>query len=72
MKALLIIVGISISSCSTTPPITALPLPPEIPLESRITEAEIECVSDPTYAKIVLLDKRRETLRAIIESTHTQ
>jgi len=69
MRILLIILAITSSSCSTVKyqPVP-LPLPPEI--QDRLTQEELECVSDTTLNKIILLDKRRKTLRGIIESTH--
>ena len=71
MRTLLIILAITSSSCSTVKyqPVP-LPLPPEIPQQDRLTQGELECLSDATLGKIILLDKRRKTLRSIIESTH--
>ena len=71
MKASLLSVAfiISLSSCST---IEYLPVdlsnlvPPSLP---QFTEQELLCVSDKTYERIVLGDKRIITLENIIKST---
>ena len=47
-----------------------LPLPPEISEENTLTQDELKCITDKTLDKIILIDKRRETLRNIILSTH--
>ena len=64
------ILAVSLSSCCT-PVVKYLPvklfLPPT--LQNTVTEEELVCLPDSTYSKIVELDKRRETLRQIIEST---
>jgi len=71
MKASLLVVAIiiSLSSCTT---IEYLPinLSNKVPPQLRTyTEAELSCVSDDTYKRIVLGDKRIETLRDILLST---
>lgn len=69
--ALLLAATLILSSCSTwntkyVP--VSLPLPP--PLTVNLTEEELACLSDTTYEKIVLMDKRIKTLEGIILSTH--
>ena len=67
----LVLIVLMISGCETVKSIPVkLPLPPEIPQEERLTQEELECISNVTLHKIILLDKRRLTLRSIIESTH--
>ena len=64
-----VLTSVIVSGCTTIRYVTVpLPVPPE--LQSALTDSDLECVSDEAYAKIVLLDKRRSTLRAIIKSTH--
>ena len=62
---------ISLSSCTTVKFVpVAIPLPP--PLQVNLTEEELACLSDTTYDKIVLMDKRIITLENIIKSTHSE
>ena len=73
MKVLLIlIVTISLSSCSWFTEVRYIPfsapVPPPIPDLMRITDAELGCLSQSSYDKIVILDKRRQTLRRILET----
>ena len=71
----LIILAITIFAISCTQvkyQSVELPLPPPIPEKDRLTQEELECVSDSTLNKIILIDKRRKTLRGIIKSTHTK
>lgn len=73
MKILLLIVAlISLTSCCGVKEtaFVKLPLPPEIPESSKLTQADLICVSDEALDKIILLDKRRKTLEGIIKSTH--
>lgn len=78
MKALLLIGAITIlmmtEGCAPHVKYMSveLPLPPEITGAERLTNGELECVSDTTYHKIILLDNRRLTLRRIIKATHQQ
>ena len=66
-----VLTSVIVSGCTTIRYVTVpLPVPPE--LQSALTDSDLECVSDEAYAKIVLLDKRRATLRAIIKSTHNK
>ena len=67
--SLLLAVTLIVSSCTTVKyqPVQ-IPLPP--PLNVNLTEAELACLSDTTYEKIVLMDKRIKTLEGIILSTH--
>lgn len=44
-----------------------LPLPP--PLKIQMTDKDLNCVADSTYDEIVKIDKRRQLLREIIQST---
>jgi hypothetical protein len=68
MKVLLLSVVILISSCCDTQYIVKpLPVPPPITLPN---EAELSCLSDEAYKKVVGMDKRIFTLLGIIESTH--
>ena len=70
LRSLLIVSMILLSSCSTLKYTGAgLPLPTQIPQEQRLYTSELECVTQATFDKIVLLDKRRKTLRNIIETT---
>jgi hypothetical protein len=67
------LITLMISGCTTIKyePVE-LTLPPPLGEEQRLTNEELECVSDKTYQKIVTLDKRRSTLRSIILSTKQQ
>lgn len=73
IMTLIIAIMILITTVSCTSNVKYQPvelvLPPPIPEEARLTNEELTCLSDTTYQKIVILDKRRKTLRAIIEST---
>lgn len=67
--SLLLAVTLILSSCTTVKYIpVSLPLPP--PLTVNLTEEELACLSDTTYEKIVLMDKRIKTLEGIIRSSH--
>lgn len=71
MKASLLSAAIiiSLTSCTT---IEYLPadLSGKIPPSLRsFTEAELSCVADDTYIRVVLGDKRIETLEGILIST---
>ena len=72
MKRISLFVGviliISLSSCCETKYIVK-PLPLPDPIETP-TEADLSCLSDEVYFKVVKQDKRNTTLRAIILSTH--
>ena len=43
---------------------------PDIPYEKVLTQQELECITDETLKKIILMDKRIMTLEDIIRSTH--
>jgi len=73
MKASLLSAAIiiSLTSCTT---IEYFPddLSGKIPPSLRVfTEAELSCVADDTYTRIVLGDKRIDTLEGILISTKT-
>lgn len=67
-KLSLLLVVILISSC-TSVKYQSVPLPLPPPIE-RPTEAELSCVSESAYRKIVAMDKRIDTLEGIIMTTH--
>ena len=70
---LALVLTISTTSCGTKVcKVQPLPIPPPLPAEKILNQAELSCVSDETLEKIILLDKRRKTLRDIIESTQTK
>ena len=63
-------ISLGISGCCTPQYLVQeLPLPPSIPLEKRLTQAELKDISDTLYQKIVRLDKQRVILRDIIKTT---
>ena len=71
MRSLVLIAAILICSCTTTEYVSSpLPLPDTLGSHELPTEAELACVSDETYAKIVKMHKRILTLEEIIKSTH--
>ena len=46
-----------------------LSLPPPMPASMVLSQADVECLSDAALDKVIILDKRRKTLREIIKST---
>ena len=75
MKAMILIaVSISlVSSCASQPKkaiVVPLELPPKISVENTLTQDDLKCLSKDERDKVVLLDKRRKTLRSIIKTTH--
>ena len=53
------------SSCTNTVKAT-LAVPEPIPLYKRLSMQELVCLTKPTRDKVILLDKRRRTLRSIL------
>jgi hypothetical protein len=69
---ILVIISLVISSCCTVsyvPQDLTGKLPPKLVGDQVLTQEELSCITDKTLDKIILLDKRRKTLRGIIEST---
>lgn len=65
--------AIIVSSCGTSVKktvVASLALPPPIPQNMVLNQDELSCLSDATLTKVVVLDKRRKTLRNIIKATH--
>ena len=63
----------TISGCCTTEYITSpLEMPEPITQEQRITTEERNAMPVEVLKKVILLDKRRKTLRGIIKSTHQE
>lgn len=69
----LILVSISlIVSCSKPETVyvtNPLPIPPKLAIEQVLTQEDLKCLTVEARDKVVLLDKRRKTLRAIIMTT---
>lgn len=68
------LVGLLLTGCATTPHHVAEPLPvPVRPLLPRVYEAELGCLSDETYRRIVERERLRweyaDDLEAIISAT---
>jgi hypothetical protein len=70
---ILLIAALFSISCSSTPVMVALELPPKITYPS-IGVSDVSCLSDEVFGKIKKRDKlksaRIETLTNIIKSTH--
>lgn len=65
-----VILVISLSSCTETVYITKpLPIPEPLEIDWVRLEADLSSVPDRAYEDVVRIDKRRETLRQILEST---
>ena len=60
------------TSCTTEYLVQPLPLPAPMASSDRLSQEELSCLSDETLVKVIKRDKRRKTLRRIIESTHKQ
>ena len=71
-KLSILIIALTLNSCSIFSG-ARLPLPPEV-VYPPILGGELQCLSDNTYKKLNkrrdLCEKRVETLKAIIKSTH--
>lgn len=72
-NVILISAIILLNGCTTRVPVSVpLTLPPDLVLPS--IPGSMECLSDETYQALVTRDElqkaRRETLRAIIKTTH--
>lgn len=73
IQSLVIVAVISLvsSGCNSVkkPVVVTLPLPPLISQENVLTQNDLECLTDAALDKVILLDKRRKTLREIIQSS---
>jgi len=62
---------VSLSCNSVKKPVSVpLRLPPPISAQNTLNQVDLECVTSATLDKIIVLDKRRKTLRSIILTTH--
>ena len=74
-RIILVLALISLASSCCNVKETAfveLPLPEPISPNMTLTQEDLVNVSDQTLNKIILLDKRRKTLREIIKATHSE
>ena len=73
LKSMIIgLISLVIISCTTVkkPIAVELKLPPPISKQNTLNQEDLRCVTPATLDKIIVLDKRRKTLRNIILTTH--